>query len=405
MEGHFAGRVDAARAGTHAQIDLDALSSNVGALLARLPDGVELMAVVKANAYGHGLVPCARQALAAGAGRLAVARIDEGLLLRAAGFTAPVLALGPANPALASRAARGGVAVTVGSVAGARALHAGLGSDDPALDVHIKVDTGMHRYGVEPTEAVALARAVSGDARLRLEGLFTHFATADEADGAFLHEQARRFAGVRRALAAAGLAPPLVHLANSAAALRGVVEPAGDPPGRPLVRAGLLLYGLSPSAHIPAPAAFRPVMTLLTRVARVFTLPAGEGVSYGLTFTADRPLRCATLPIGYGDGLSRRLSNQGWAAVSGSACPIRGRVCMDQTVVEVESAPAVAEGDVAVMLGTAPAMSAEDAARLGGTINYEVVTAISARVPRVYLRGGRAVAVSDLFGLLEVPAT
>ncbi|HET9015745.1 MAG TPA: alanine racemase [Thermomicrobiaceae bacterium] len=404
MPDPFAERLAAARAATHALIDLDALAGNVTAVRARLPDGVALMAVVKANAYGHGLVPCARQALAAGATCLAVARVDEGLLLRAADVSAPLLALGPANPALASAAARGGIAVAVGSLAGLRALQGALRPADPALAVHLKLDTGMHRFGIEPAGALDLARAVLADGRLRLDGLFTHFATADEAGDAFLQEQARCFAEARHALAAAGIAPPQVHVANSAATLRGLLQPGGDLPGRTLVRAGLLLYGLAPSPEVPAPPEFRPVMTLVTPAARVFTLPAGEGVSYGLTFTADRPLRCATLPIGYGDGLSRALSNRGWVAFAGARCPVRGRVCMDQTVVEVEAAPAVTEGDVAVVLGPTPAMSADDAARLAGTINYEVVTALAARVPRVYLRAGRPVALSDLAGSLAATA-
>lgn len=398
----FDDRLDAALAGTHALIDLDALSGNLAGVRSRLPAGVQIIAVVKANAYGHGLVPCALAALAAGASLLAVARVEEGLVLRTAGITAPVLVLGPPNPALARQAAGTDLALAVGSVDGLAALVARLSEGTPPLALHLKVDSGMHRFGVEPEVALGLARAITDDGRLRLEGLFTHFATADEADDRFLREQLRRFEAARRVLADAGLAPLLVHLANSAAVLRGVTGD-GLAAGLTAVRVGLILYGLSPSADVPAPEGFRPVMTLKTRLARVFTLAAGEGVSYGRTYIADRPVRCATLPVGYGDGLSRHLSNRGWAVVRGAVCPIRGRVCMDQTVVEVEAASGAVEGDEAILLGAGHdgAMTAERAAALGGTINYEVVTAISARVPRIYLRGGRPVAVSDLLGLIE----
>lgn len=417
FEPTVAERLAGALAGTQALVDLDALAGNVAAVLARLPAGAELMAVVKANAYGHGLVPCARAALAAGATRLGVARVEEGLRLRAAGIDAPILVLGPANPALAGQAARAGLALAVGSLEGLAGLLAALpdGALESPLRLHLKLDTGMRRFGVDPAGAPALARAIGSDRRLVLEGLFTHFATADEADDGFLRTQAERFAATQRTLAALGIRPPLLHMANSAALLRGVVDPddvaAPGIEGATLVaRAGLILYGLSPSAEIPAPDELRPVLSLRTRLARVFDLAAGEGISYGLTYRAPRPTRCATLPIGYGDGLPRGLSNRGWALVRGAVCPIRGRVCMDQTVIEVADAPDAAEGDEAILLGDgrdpqARAMTAEVAAGLLGTINYEVVTAIAARVPRLYLRAGRPVALEDLFGLSPIVDT
>ncbi|MDI3339688.1 MAG: alanine racemase [Sphaerobacter sp.] len=401
----FALRLAAAQGGTHALIDLDALAGNIAYVRSLVPAGTELMAVVKGNAYGHGLVPCGRAALAAGAQRLAVARVEEALLLRAAGVAAPILVLGPATPALARAAAEAGIALAVGSRAGLRRLLDALGDAPSPLALHLKVDTGMRRFGVEPAEAVALARALAAEPRVRLEGVFTHFATADEPDEGFLREQARRFAAVVHDLAAAGITPPLVHMANSAAILRGVVEvPA---PGATLaVRPGLILYGLNPCPDRALPAAVRPVLRLVTRLGRVFTVPAGDGISYGRTYVAPRPIRCATLPIGYADGLARALSNQGWAVVDGAVCPIRGSVCMDQTVIEVEAAPRAAEGDPALLLsdGRDGAMTADQVAHLTGTISYEVVSRLAARVPRVYLRAGRPVAVLDLFGLTEADA-
>ncbi|HET7034315.1 MAG TPA: alanine racemase [Thermomicrobiaceae bacterium] len=396
--GEFAGRLAAARAGSHAVIDLDAYAGNLRRMRARLPQAAALMAVVKANAYGHGLLPIAQTAVEAGADWLGVARIEEGLLLRQAGIETPVLVLGPPNPALLAQAVAAGLDLAAGSSETVAAIAAAASARQPAR-VHLKLDSGMHRYGVEPEGATALARTVAGEPRLVLAGLFTHFATADE-PGGFMAEQIRRFESARAALAAAGIAPPLLHYANSAATLRGAL-PAAGAGQTAIVRCGYALYGLSPSAEVPVPPDFRPVLSLHSRLARVFTLPAGEGVSYGLSFVAERPLRCATLPLGYGDGLPRALSNRGWALVNGAACPIRGRVCMDQLVIEVEDAGEVREGDAAIIYGAEPgAMTVDDAAALCGGIGYEIVTALSARLPRVSLRHGQPAAVSDLLGLV-----
>lgn len=397
----FDERVSAALSWTHALINLDALAGNIAALLACLPPGAGLMAVAKANAYGHGLVPCARAALDAGATYLAVARIEEGLLLRESGITAPILVLGPSNPLLVRHAVSNGIALAVGSSDSVRAVAACLGDGLGPARLHLKIDSGMHRYGVQPDGALDLARTIAQDSRLMLEGLFTHFATADAADDRFLREQVRRFTTVRRALASAGIDPPLVHLANSPATLRRVPHwPELQLPGEiSLVRTGVAMYGLSPSADIPVSQEFHPVMTLKTRLARVFTIAPGEGVSYGLTYIAPKRVRCATLPLGYGDGLARQLSNRGWAVIRETPCPFRGRVSMDQTVVEI-GALDTAEGDEAIVIGDGSdgAMTASQAAALCETINYEVVTAIPERVPRVYLRCGRPAAILDLIG-------
>ncbi len=398
----FADRLAAAEAGTHALIDLDALAGNVQAVRARLPEDVGLMGVVKANAYGHGLIPCARALLAAGARWLGVARIEEGLALRGAGITAPVLVLGPPNYALLQPALDADLALAVGSAADVAAIARAASGDFGPARLHLKVDTGMRRFGVEMDEALELAQAIVADPRLELEGLFTHFATADEPDPGFLREQARRFRQVRHLLARHGIAPRVVHQANSAATLRGIV---GDPdlPGERLARAGIVLYGLPPSAAVPAPPDTRPALRLETRLARVFTVAAGEGISYGHTFVAGREIRCGLAPIGYGDGLSRLLSNCGWFVVRSTRCPIRGRVCMDQTVIEVSRVSGVEAGEPALVLGDGQSgeMTAVDIAELCGTIPYEVVTALAARVPRIFLRGGQPVAVSDLAGLVE----
>jgi alanine racemase len=268
--------------------------------------------------------------------------------------------------------------------------------------VHLKIDTGMHRYGLLGEEAVALAQRIVNDPHLTFDGFFSHFATADEEDDEFTREQVERFQVAWTALMAAGLEPRYVHLANSAGTLRGafpVVEGK-----RALARVGLALHGLSPSSAVAVSNDFRPVMTFKSRIARVFTLPEGAGVSYGLTYRSPSAVRCATLPVGYADGFSRHLSNKGWALVRGVPCPIRGRVCMDQSVIEVEGAGDVSEGDEVILIGDGSdgAMTADQVAEICGTINYEVIASLSTRVPRIYVQDGRPVAVSDLRGLVEL---
>ena len=397
----FAARVAAARAGTHALVDLDAYAGNVRALRARLGDEVELMAVVKANAYGHGMVPCARAALEAGAGWLAVARIEEGLLLRDCGITGRVLVIGPPNRELIAQAIAADLALATGTFDSLRGISQSAQTLGRPARVHLKLETGLHRYGIAREAAPALARAVVADSNLKLEGLYSHYASADELEDRFIDVQVARFEETVQELRDAGIAIPYAHLANSAAALRGVIPRAAG--STPVVRAGYALYGLSPSDEVPVPGEFRPVLALKSRIARRFTLPAGEGVSYGRTYLAERPTHCATLPVGYGDGLSRQLSSKGWALVQGVRCPILGRVAMDQTVISVEQVPNTAEGDEVLLIGDGrdAAMTVDDVAALCGTIGYEVVTALSARLPRVFLRLGQPVAVSDLLGLVE----
>ncbi|MGA7670688.1 MAG: alanine racemase, partial [Nitrolancea sp.] len=265
----------------------------------------------------------------------------------------------------------------------------------------VKVETGLHRYGIERDRVQDLARQAADDPRIALDGIYTHFASADELEDGFLDVQLGRFEETWRELRLAGVRLPFVHAANSAAALRRVI-PHIDDHSRPIVRAGYALYGLSPSTEVPVGEGFQPTLTLKSRIARVFTLPTGEGVSYNRTFMTDRPVRCATLPLGYGDGIFRLLSNRGWVLVKGVRCPIRGRIAMDQTVIEVQDVPDVAIGDEVTLIGEEEGtMTVDIIANLCGTIGYEIVTALSERLPRVFLREGRPSAVSDLLGLVE----
>jgi alanine racemase len=377
---------------TRAEIDLDALHDNVRVLRSLLPPGTELMAVVKANAYGHGAPVVAAEVLAAGATRLAVATVGEVAALRRGGIGAPVLILGAIDPAEAPAALRLRAEVTVATepileaVAGAARAF-----DDPAR-VHVKVDTGLGRYGAEPAYARVLARRVAADPYLVLAGAYTHFASADEADDAFTRRQDAAFSAWLRLLAEDGVVPEAAHRANSAGSLGGW---AGE---REIARCGIAVYGVAPSAETLLPAGMRPVLSLRSRVARVFALRTGDTVGYGRTYRCERGESAALVPVGYADGLSRSLSNRGWMNLGGQRAAVLGRISMDQSVVRTPEGCSVHEGDEVVVFGADPsgvAPAVADIAEQTGTIGYEVLTAIGSRVPRVYRRGGEIVAVHD----------
>jgi alanine racemase len=380
---------------TRAEIDLDAVANNVRYFVERAGPRAGVMAVVKANAYGHGATMVAREALAAGARWLAVATVDEGHQLRAARVRAPILVLAPSAPEEAPAAVRGELTLAVADLDGAAAVAAAaLGAPAP---VHVEIDTGLGRFGVHHSVAAETIARIAALPGLRLDGLYTHFATADEADQSFHDRQQARFAAILAELAARGISPPHVHQDNSAGSLVG--------PGlhATLIRPGIALYGLSPSDEVPAPAALRPVLRLRTRVARVLALAPGDSVSYGRTFIAERPMRAVLVPLGYADGYRRALSGRGQMLLGGRRAPVLGRVCMDQTVIGVPEGVPVAVGDEVVALGAQgdDTIGADELAALAGTIAYEIGTGIGARVPRHYLRGGRTVAIETLGGLRE----
>ncbi|HYH11503.1 MAG TPA: alanine racemase, partial [Thermomicrobiales bacterium] len=314
-----------------AVIDLDQLRTNIGELRRMTGDGVRLMAVVKADGYGHGSIPVAKAALRSGADELAVATVEEGVRLRASGVRAPILVLGPIGERERRRAISHDLMLVVASTDLARKLSADVrasGRKQP-LDVHVKIDSGMHRYGVEPDGAVDVARVIDGANELRLAGVMTHFACADDPDPASTREQARVFDVVVGAIRQAGIEVPTEHLANSAATMR---FPEFH---RDRVRVGIALYGLQPDAGMPLPPPMRPIMTVHSRLARVVSLEAGDRVSYGGTWAAEAATRVGLVPIGYADGYRRQGSNLAWMDVSGERAPVRGRICMDQTLVEV----------------------------------------------------------------------
>jgi len=366
-----------------AEVDLGAVRHNVG-VLAGLAAPAQVCAVVKAWAYGHGPVEVARAALEGGASWLAVALVDEGVQLRDAGIDAPVLVLSePPADAMADVVALGltPTVYTPGGVAAA-ATAAAAGEGGTPLPVHVKVDTGMHRVGASAEVAVKLALTVEERPELSLQGIWTHFAVADDPDDPFTSVQAGRFAAVLDELAGLGLRPPLAHACNSAGVL---THPAAH---LDLVRCGMAVYGVAPSPTLESRAAdLRPALALKARVSLVKEVAAGEGVSYGRRFRAERPTMVATVPIGYADGIPWRLPGAGGEVlVGGRRRPIAGAVTMDQLMVDCGDDRSVTVGDEVVLIGRQgdEAVGAWEWATRLGTIAYEVLTGIGARVPRVY---------------------
>lgn len=381
----FRGDIERIRSGTHAIVDLEAFRHNVNALRSIAGDGVALMAVVKADGYGHGAVECGRAAIDAGARMLGVARIAEGVYLRRAGLECPIVLIGPPSITEIPGALEHNITLSVGSrLALDAVLSAARGGS--AATVHVKVDTGMNRYGFAPEDVAGAVEQLGSAARVTVEGVFTHFSSADELDPTPTDKQVERFWSSVAALDARGLRPPFVHMGNSAALLTGRFE------GTNLVRSGIAMYGLSPSDEVVVDDRFRPVMSVRSTVARRGVLRAGDGVSYGQTYRAASDEPIAAVPVGYADGLPRRLRNQGWFVIGGERAPIRGSVCMDQTVVSVLDETREGDGVLVVGDGGSGEMTMDDIARMIGTVNYEVATRVMARVPRVYVQGCEVVA-------------
>jgi alanine racemase len=380
-------------------VDLDAVAHNVGALRSWIGEGVHLAAVVKAQAYGVGAVEVARTTVAAGASWLAVARVHEGAELRASGVRAPILVLTRTDPSEADAAVAADLAVTVDTLALGQALGAAARRYGRRAVGHVKVDTGLHRFGVRLPDVLPLTRSLAGVDGLDLHGLYTHFANADDQDQTFTITQLRRFQETAEALAAAGFSFPLHHAANSAATL-GMRAAHGN-----LVRVGLALYGVSPSGVVPPTLTLKPALSLKARIGRVVTLAPGEGVGYGQTWHARAPTRVALVTAGYADGIPRSLSNHGVALVHGRKAPIIGRVSMDLTTLDVTGCPEAQVGSVVTFFGrdgSAELPLAEFAQRMG-TIPHEALTQVGGRVARLYREDGAVVRIARLSGALEPP--
>lgn len=379
------------------EVDLDAVEANVGALRGVVGPSCQVAAVVKAHAYGLGAEEVSRAALRGGATQLAVARVREGVALRCAGITAPILVLSAVVPAELEICVRHVLTPTVvepDTITVLEHVAEGLGR---LVDVHLKVDTGLTRYGAQPDEFLDVARTLVGCRWLRLEGLYTHFAASDEDDLGFTREQVRRFAAARATLAGLGLTPDLCHAANSAGAIR-LPEARFD-----MVRAGITLGGYVPTQVVPADG-LRPAASLKAVLMRVYELEPGTTVGYGRTYAAEGRLRAGLVPLGYADGIPRALSGVGEMLVRGRRVPIIGRVSMDQVVVDLTGVPEAAIGDEVVALGAqgGDAITLDELARLSGTIPHEALCRLGARLPRVYRRDGQTVRVM-LFNGGEVP--
>jgi alanine racemase len=360
------------------EVELDAVTGNVAALRKQLGAGVELIAVVKANAYGVGVEGFAPALEAAGVERFAVVWPSEALALRRLGVKASILVLGHAFPADAEAAVKHDITLTCHSLELGSALSAAAVRTGRPVRVHIKVDTGLHRFGVTLDEAVALANALRALPGIDVEGLTTHMANADEADDSFSDEQQEVFREAAERL-------PWIryrHTANSATALR---RPGLRYDG---VRIGLALHGVLPP-NTAAPE-IRPALALKARLARVAAVEPGEGVSYGLAWRASRPSSVGLVPVGYADGWRRSLGNAGTVLVSGRRCPMVGRVCMDQFLCDVTDVPGAAEGDEVVLFGTQGGehIGVDEVAELANTISWDIMASLQARVPRIFYRGG-----------------
>lgn len=373
---------------TWCEVDVARLAQNVRELRRIARNGALLAPVVKANAYGHGLLPAARAFVAGGADWLCIDSLPEAAALREAGFTLPLLVLGWVPPEALADAVRLDVRLVVYDTDTVEALSAAAVAAGRTLPVHIKLETGNNRQGLLPQGALDLAERVAALPGVTLEGASTHFADIeDTTDHAFATRQLARFHETTGALRAAGHALPLVHCANSAATILWPEAHFG------LVRVGIAAYGMWPSTATFITAVtshrdqvdLRPALTWKTRVAQVKTVAPGETVGYGRTYQVTHPTRLAVLPIGYYDGYDRGLSNAAHALVHGQRAPVRGRVCMNMTMIDVTDVPEARPGDEVVLLGAqgGERVRAEQLAEWTGTINYEVTTRIAAHVPRI----------------------
>lgn len=375
---------------TRAEVDLDAIAANIRSLRNRAVCG-RLMAVVKANGYGHGALAVGQTALSNGAEWLGVYTVEEGVSLRQGGIEAPILVFGPFGADEATAIWDSGLTPTVTTVAAGEALQ--RVADGRKLPFHLKIDTGLARAGVAPEEAVPLMERLRRFPALSPQGLYTHFASADETSKEWTRVQLSAFLATAEHLDRAGFTFSLKHAANSAAIL-DLPETHLD-----MVRAGISTYGYYPSTEVKKTVALQPALRLLSAVSRVHGARAGTGVGYGHEFRCPRDSTIALVPIGYGDGLPRSLGRgHGRVIIRGRFAPIVGRVSMDQITVDVTDIAEVCIGDAVTVIGGQDGVeqSAEDVGAQAGTISYDILTGLLPRVPRLYTRGGRPFGVMKL---------
>lgn len=379
-----------------AEINLDAIAYNMSSIKENLAEGTRIIAVVKMDGYGHGAVPITRLAeeydYVWGFG---VATIDEALLLRKSGIKKPILTLGGIFPDAYEELVANEIRACVFKLTTALQLSEEAVRQNKTVHVHIKVDTGMSRVGFrDNAESADMIKEISQLPNVHLEGLFTHFAKADERDKAATNRQIERYLAFRQLLEERDIHMDMYHCSNSA----GVFEFPGA--NMDAVRVGAALYGMYPSDEVNKFAVpIVPVMTLKSHVIYIKEIMAGESVSYGGTFTADHNMKVATIPIGYADGYPRSLSNKGWVLIRGQKARVIGRICMDQFMVDVTDIDGVREGDMVTLIGSdgGCGITLEDLGNLSGRFNYELVCDISKRIPRRFWKDGQVVATQDYF--------
>jgi len=373
---------------TQAEINLDALEHNLALIKKTAGDTKSILAVVKADAYGHGAVRVARALEDGGVEFLGVATCEEGVELRQAAIKTPIIVLGGAFPDQGSCVQDYDLIPVVYNLESAQELSRSAGGSQ--IKVHIKIDTGMGRLGILPSQIRPFFQALSKLRGLEIHGVLTHLADTNgdsDAENEFTRRQIGLFQQSIDDLSRMGIHPPYTHLANSAAIMADVSHACN------LVRPGVMLYGIYPSKGMKQTLGLEPVMRLTSRIVSLKEVPRGTTVSYGRTFTCERESRIAALPIGYADGYSRALSNRGEVLVQGKRAPVAGVVCMDMTMIDVTGIPGVALYDEVVLLGAqgADRITAQEIADRTHTIPYEVLCAVSARVPRVYYKKGKPV--------------
>ena len=375
-------------------VDLDAIYENGKALKARIRPGTKFCAVLKTDGYGHGAVPVAKR-LSGLADFFASATIEEAFNLRKHGITEPILALGHTQATALPRAVREEIRLTVYDLDMAEQVSEEACRLGKQAFLHMKLETGMNRLGFFPgEEAFQAAARINGLPGICLEGLFSHFARADETDKTSAEKQYRVFSEFAEELSRRGIGIPLKHMGNSAAII-DLPQYQVD-----MVRAGIALYGMYPSEEVDKKqVTLRPALRLVARVIFVKTIEEGEAVGYGGTFVAKRKTRLATISIGYGDGYPRNLSGKGYVLLHGVRVPIAGKVCMDQLMADVTDIDGVKAGDEAVLIGEdqGERMTVEELSDLSGTFNYEFVSGLGKRIPRIYKSGGRIVGQKDYF--------
>ncbi|KAA2286083.1 alanine racemase [Arenimonas fontis] len=366
---------------TRIRVDLDALSHNLRVLRGHV--GVPVMGIVKANAYGHGLVPVARHLQAQGVEQLGVAFLEEGVALRQAGITLPILVMGGIFGPQAADLIRHGLEITVSSLDKLRQVEAAAEALGRPATIHLKVDTGMERIGVHSYNAGPFIEAALASRWCRLKGIYSHLACADDPDSPMTAWQLERFLEACAHFERVGAPMPVRHLANSG----GVLHFPGT--HLDMVRPGIALYGVLPDAAARPPVRLRPAMSLVSQVVYFKVVPAGHPVSYGATWAPATDTRVVTVPIGYGDGYPRSLSSRGEVLIRGRRRPIIGRICMDQFMVDIGPDGTAYNEDEVVLIGRQgdQEIRCEDVAEAAGTIPYEILVGLNGRIPRDYVGG------------------